>query len=209
MRSILGVLVLAVMATSVSAYDTIEITLSGKAFHPNAATVKDGDLIRICNADTVFHKPFSYSKHNKFGPGGRVLKREECMELTARNPTRQNIPFHIFDEFHSHEKLLLAVLPGEGGSLGGSWRITQSGGHAGMLNFNHSGDRLSGSALWDSHASGTINGSITGNAVRFTIDYGNGLVGTYEGVLGEGRIYNGTARSNKGGGSVTWEATRQ
>ena len=131
MRSIFGVLILAVMATSVSAFDTLEITLSGKTFRPSQGIVKDGDTIRICNADIVFHKPFSYSKHNKFGPGGKVLKREECMELAARNPTRQNIPFHIFDELHAHEKLLLTVLPGgETETAGG---IDLSGNWAGNL----------------------------------------------------------------------------
>lgn len=209
MRSLLFCIVfVAAMAASVSA-DTLDVVLRGKTFSPAAAAVKDGDTIRICNADTVYHQPFSYSKHNKFGPGGRVLQREECMTVIARNPTGQSIPFHIFDEIHANEKLLLTVQPGEGGRAGGAWRITQSGGYLGTLNIHQSGEQLSGTADWDNHSRGSISGRVQGTAVWFTIDYGNGLIGTYEALLGDGRMYNGTARSNKGGGSVSWSASRQ
>lgn len=208
---IICLIFLAGMTTTALA-DTLNVSLRNKTFNPVEATVKDGDTITICNNDTVFHQLFSYSKHNRFE--ARVLRRGDCTTLVARNPTSQRIKFDIFDDIHANEKLWLTVLPNGSGEsdnlVGTKWRIAQSGGHTGTLEFQHqSGNKVVGAAYWDSHSRGYVSGTVDGNAIQFTIKYNDGLIGTYEATIGNGRMYNGTARSNKGGGVVSWSASRQ
>ncbi|HEX6188075.1 MAG TPA: hypothetical protein VFZ40_08335 [Pyrinomonadaceae bacterium] len=90
----------------------ISIELRNKSFVPAEARVKAGDSITICNRDSIFHSPFSYSRYNKFGfPKGIRLAPGACTTRVARNPTKQEIPFKIFDEIHAQEQLALTVLP--------------------------------------------------------------------------------------------------
>jgi len=58
---------------------------------------------------------------------------------------------------------------------------------------------------------GTISGTASGVKLRFSIDYGDGLVGTYMGTLGDklNQLVAGTASSNKGGPGVSWTAARK
>src|SRR5437867_5232960 len=90
----------------------ISIELRDKNFVPAEATVKAGDTITICNRDPFFHRPFSYSRYNKFGsPKGISLAPGACTTRVARNPTKQEILFKIFDDIHAREKLTLTVSP--------------------------------------------------------------------------------------------------
>jgi hypothetical protein len=206
-----------ISSAAVTPGETIEITLEGKRFHPDNATVKDGDVIRICNKDTFYHSPFSYSKYNQFGKTkGERIASGECMTRVARNPTSENIPFAIFDELHSYEKLSLTVLPAtNAGGLSGAWRIVQTADngakYTGTLRLHQEGDRLTGRAEWDNHTQGNLSGSVQEGRIRFSIEYGEGLVGTYQADLNsEGnQMVNGQARSNKSEAVVRWQASRQ
>jgi hypothetical protein len=106
---------------------------------------------------------------------------------------------------------------GAGGSVGdlsGSWTIVQTdsagGQHTGILKFNMTGDVLAGRAEWQNHPGGNINGRVVGGAIHFDVQYGGGLVGSYDArVTGDGnQMINGKGRSNRSPGLVTWVATR-
>lgn len=196
--------------------DTINISLVEKTFVPGEATVKHGDAIRICNNDKFFHQPFSYSKHNQFGsPKGVRIKPGECMTHIAQNPTKQDLDVKIFDELHSNEKLTLTVLPADdAGGLTGSWSVVQTAGngakYTGTLSITQNGYVISGRANWSNHSQGSISGTVEGRTIKFTIQYEGGLVGSYQAVLADdgNQMINGSASSNKGGGSVSWYAGR-
>jgi hypothetical protein len=103
---------------------------------------------------------------------------------------------------------------GGGSSLSGSWRIIQTGANGarntGVLKIRLSGNTLSGRAEWDNHAPGNISGEVEGRTIKFTIQYGGGLIGSYEAELSSqgNQMQNGEARSNKGGAVVSWQANR-
>ena len=102
----------ALRVSSMPQGDTISIQLRDKNFVPAEATVKAGDSITICNRDSIFHSPFSYSRYNKFGfSKGIRLAPGACTTRVARNPTKQEILVKIFDEIHAREQLTLTVLP--------------------------------------------------------------------------------------------------
>jgi len=95
-------------------------------------------------------------------------------------------------------------------SITGQWLINQHNGFKGTLNLHQDqSGRLTGTATWDRHQSGTINGKIIGNAIEFTISYPSGIKGFYKGTLTQNgtKIVNGTVIGNNGA-SATWDATR-
>jgi hypothetical protein len=100
------------------------------------------------------------------------------------------------------------------GGLTGAFKIVQTAAngakYTGQLEIKQVGSRLSGRAVWDNHKSGTIDGTVQDETVRFTITYSGGLVGTYNSALNVYRdsMEGGTASSNKGGDTVKWYATR-
>ncbi len=97
----------------------------------------------------------------------------------------------------------------------GSWRITQTAAngakYTGVLKITQKGSLLTGRAEWDNHTNGDINGSVQNGTVYIAIAYSEGLTGSYNADLANGgtRMVNGKARSNKGGGTVDWNATKQ
>ena len=107
---------------------TIEIKIIDKRYVPPARTpkipqefkdkgarfvVRAGDVIKICNADKFFAKPFSLSKENKFqgieGPGG--LRPGNCITVTAKNSSDKCIQFGLADDIHANMRLFMVVLP--------------------------------------------------------------------------------------------------
>ena len=96
-------------------------------------------------------------------------------------------------------------------SIAGQWLVNQHNGFKGKLNFqqNQSG-QLTGDASWDRHASGTINGQITGNSVEFRISYPNGIQGIYKGTVTQNgfKINNGSVSASDGRTNSTWDATK-
>jgi hypothetical protein len=97
------------------------------------------------------------------------------------------------------------------GGLTGAFKIVQTADdgakYTGQLEIKQAGSQLSGRAVWDNHMSGTIDGTVQGKTVRFTITYSGGLVGTYNAELFDNAM-EGSASSNKGGGTVKWYAKR-
>lgn len=111
MRSFFIWLLISGMST-VAAADTIDISLANREFSPLVTTAGAGDALRICNHDTVFHRLFSKSQHNKFGePAGVQLKLGECTTVAVQNPTDDELRFVIMDEIHAYEKLVVWVRP--------------------------------------------------------------------------------------------------
>lgn len=221
MRTILicCITVLAGMSASVMAGDVHEISLTGKRYVPYSLVVKDGDSIRICNNDTFFHSPFSMSRGNAFGNEPQIqLKPGECTVQQVRNDTQGCLPFHLFDNIHSMEKMVMMVPPrgrGEATCFAGSWNVVQTAGNGaqyiGTVTLSASGSNtVTGRAVWSNHSGGTVTGTVTGFKIQFAIDYGNGLVGTYNGTMTDkmDTIADGTAFSNKGGPGVSWTATK-
>jgi hypothetical protein len=216
MRSII-ISTMFIAATAATAAG-LDVTLKDKRFAPHQAFVQDGETLNICNNDTLFHKVFSMSKHNVFGgKDGVQIRPGECTSHVVQNPTNGCIPLAVFDTMHSFERLALTVLRKGGGAaecLKGSWEIVQTGGqtrYVGTLTIDGSGNTISGGALWANHSQGTIRGTLTGFSVRFSIDYGDGLVGTYSASLSDkvDQMINGSASSNKGGPAVAWQASRK
>lgn len=98
--------------------------------------------------------------------------------------------------------------------ISGSWRVTQNGAngarYTGTFTITQSSNTLSGRANWDNHTNGTITGTSFGGRVKIVVTYPDGLVGTYVADLAAGgtRMTNGSATSNRGGGSVSWSASK-
>jgi hypothetical protein len=78
----------------------------------------------------------------------------------------------------------------------GTWQLTQSA------------NRLSGTAEWENHARGEIQGTLQGNGLDLTISYPDGMKGTYQGSLAPGcsQVVSGTTTANRGSDSGTWRA---
>jgi len=107
---------------------TIEIDIADRLYVPPAKTpkippglkekgvrfaVRAGDTIKICNRDTVFAKPFSFSKGNRFegleGSGG--LPPGRCTSYVVQNEGKDAIRFDLFNAIHPDTRLFLVVLP--------------------------------------------------------------------------------------------------
>lgn len=93
-------------------------------YRPSQATVTNGAIITICNAQDYNAIPFSLngygnafnvraagSYHNGVPKGVRVLRAGQCMKVTAKNPTTSPILFKIYDGIHSQARLMLTVMP--------------------------------------------------------------------------------------------------
>jgi len=101
-------------------------------------------------------------------------------------------------------------------NISGSWEIVQGTGpsqYRGMLHIRQSGNAISGRAIWANHEEGVISGSVAisanGLTITFTIRYSGDLVGTYMARIWHGyEMIDGSARSNKGGPSVFWYASK-
>jgi len=95
-------------------------------------------------------------------------------------------------------------------SITGNWNITQSNGYKGKLNLKQGlAGRLTGTATWGGHLSGTVEGIINGNTVEFTVSYSNGISGLYKGTLSQDgtKIVNGTSISSTNE-SAGWDASK-
>jgi hypothetical protein len=98
----------------------------------------------------------------------------------------------------------------------GNWKIVQVGAngakHTGILRvqLQQNGSSLLGLAEWDHHNRGSLTGEVKGNKIKFSIEYGGGLIGSYHGKLSSdgNQMLNGEARSNKASGVVKWRADK-
>ncbi len=99
-------------------------------------------------------------------------------------------------------------------AITGAWRVTQTAAngarYTGTFRITQNGTKLSGRAEWDNHTNGEISGTVWDSGVQIIITYAEGLVGTYHADLTNGgnTMANGRATSNRGGGSVSWSATK-
>lgn len=118
------------LPTGWTAADIIEVRISNVVFVPDKLTVRDGDTIRICNADGIWHKLFSYSEYNRFESSieskGLKLLSGDCVNRIIHNPTAQPIRVLINNLIHSRGRLVLTVLPANNDSsdypnLSGNW----------------------------------------------------------------------------------------
>src|SRR2546430_1018786 len=81
---------------------TIDIKIINKQYIPPAKTpkipkefkdhgarfvVRDGDVIRICNEDKFFAKPFSLSQENRFSAISGPLRPGKCITVNVKNST--------------------------------------------------------------------------------------------------------------------------
>ena len=86
------------------------VILKGKQFRPSEVTLVDGDILKICNRDPFYHRPFSLDPHgNTFT---QSLRPKKCLTRYVYNATAQVIAVGIFDDFHRAEKLIVLVQPG-------------------------------------------------------------------------------------------------
>lgn len=115
-------------------------------------------------------------------------------------------------QFSVGESTFVAYRSVEG--ISGSWRIEQNGGgktYIGTLILNQEGIKITGTAEWDNHQKGRVSGQLyENNTVTFTIYYSEGLEGYYKATLGKNGVdmVGGTAKSNKGGATVSWSAKK-
>jgi hypothetical protein len=84
-----------------------EVDFRNHQYAPQALTLRNGDTIRICNRDSIYHSPFSLSAYNKFN--GAQLPREQCESVTVHNPTNRTISAQLFCDIHPNEKLVLTI----------------------------------------------------------------------------------------------------
>ncbi len=112
------------------------------------------------------------------------------------------------------------IHPRAGGVVEGTWHIEQRGGgrnYEGKLNLKvevGGSNSFTGTAVWDNHQQGRVEGKYEiaseEDYVTFTIYYSEGLEGYYKAKLSKNGTFmlDGTARANKGGPQVSWEAKR-
>jgi len=96
-------------------------------------------------------------------------------------------------------------------SMEGEWAGSYSTGVNFTLNLTQEGDALGGTYLTESGISGTVAGSISGNAVDMTITAGPGpTVAEFDGSVNDARTSMGGGFTiiAGGGGSGTWSATK-
>jgi len=95
-------------------------------------------------------------------------------------------------------------------SVGGLWNINQNNGFYGtfLLKQDQSGV-ITGTANWDKHTSGEINGQLLGDKIEFSITYPDGIKGIYKGTLSSNgdKIINGSSNANNGTSAI-WSASR-
>ena len=99
-------------------------------------------------------------------------------------------------------------------SLTGKWTIQQKNSsgntYRGTWVITQSGADISGTAEWENHTQGRIQGTLAGNNLNLTISYPNDLKGFYKGSVTPdcARISRGTTTANKGNDPGTWVADR-
>ena len=204
-------------ATFTPPRDVVEISLRGKTYLPHEVSAKAGDTIRICNNDTIFHRPFSMSKFNQFGnPKGIQLKPGECTTQVVQNPTKIDLCVTLSDDIHAQERGMVRVSPTGGAmSLSGSWKMVQEtpegAKYAGNMLLVQDGPTLSGTVEWELKARARFSGHIDKcNQINFSLEYSGGMVAAYQGKLGENglEMSDGSARSNTGSPILIWFASR-
>ena len=112
--------------------------------------------------------------------------------------------------------ILLSVCKAAGDSpnLQGKWLIQQKNASGatfkGTWILEQNGSVIKGSALWENHMQGIIQGSLQGSTVELTIAYSDGLKGTYTALLASdcSRLRNGTSQANRGSDFATWQGER-
>ncbi|MEE4271444.1 MAG: hypothetical protein V2I67_07220 [Thermoanaerobaculales bacterium] len=94
--------------------------------------------------------------------------------------------------------------------VSGSWKIFQSNGYKGTLNFTQDPNgQITGSASFNKGLSGTLTGTVTGQQITFEISYPSGIKGAYNGVIASnGRTIRSANTRSSTGESATWEASR-
>jgi hypothetical protein len=92
----------------------------------------------------------------------------------------------------------------------GRWSISQSNGYRGTLDLNQdSVGRLNGSASFNGGLNGSIAGTVSGDAVTFTVTYSGGLQGNYRGTLsGSGTTMTSGSSQSASGEAASWQANR-
>jgi hypothetical protein len=95
-------------------------------------------------------------------------------------------------------------------SLSGTWKLNQDNGYTGIMQIQQStGNHFFGHVTWNGNMKGNVDGKMVGNVINFTIDYHNGDIGSYKGILSQDKIHisNGTAKGNNGV-SAHWNASK-
>ena len=64
-----------------------DINIIGKIFVPKLMRIRAGTVVRFCNQQPFYEKPFSYSKYNKFGndPNRISMPPGGCTTFTVQN----------------------------------------------------------------------------------------------------------------------------
>lgn len=160
---------------------TVLVNLENKHYAAAITAVDDGDIIKICNLDRIFHKPFSLSSHNRFN---MTLKPQECGTIVARNPTKAPLRLALFDDLHAMEKLDLVVAPAR--TFTGNWKTEW-----GTLTMSQTDDVVSGHYDFQG---GSVAGKVKDGVLAFTWSQsGNGHKGTGTFILAkDGKSFSGT-----------------
>lgn len=184
--------------------DNVDVTLvveKGRIPHPvSGSYVLNGKICKILG---------SYFP-NTGRVKGRCQNDEGYLDVTGLKQTGQN-GFQLTIGEYTY-----VVWPY---SVEGTWQIEQRGGgrsYEGKLYLkeDNSSGSITGAAVWNNHQEGKVDGNVvysgTRGNVTFTIYYSDNLEGYYEARLGDkfNDMFDGTARSNKGGPEVLWTAKR-
>jgi len=98
--------------------------------------------------------------------------------------------------------------------LNGKWTIQQKNSsgvtYRGAWVITQRGSEISGTAEWENHLQGRIQGTLKGNGLDLTIFYPNDLKGFYKGSVTQdcARIIRGTTTANQGNDPGTWVGDR-
>ncbi len=104
--------------------------------------------------------------------------------------------------------------PDSGFRLIGKWTIQQKNAsgntYRGAWVITQRGSEIAGTAEWENHTQGRIEGTLKGNALDLTIFYPNDLKGFYKGSVTQNcaQIVRGTTTANQGNDPGTWTADR-
>lgn len=115
-------------------------------------------------------------------------------------------------QFSVGESTYIAYRSVEG--ISGTWSIEQNGdgrSYRGTLILKQEGIKITGTAEWNNHQKGRVSGQLyENNGVTLTIYYSEGLEGYYRATLSNNGnlMFDGTAKANKGGTTVSWSAKR-
>lgn len=161
--------------------------------------------MRFCASETCSYRACIAAQQLGLTNGDIVIPGGRLTQVPAECSPYIDVMQRCIVEYLNH-----AIPTRRATDVSGVWTITQSNGYRGTLNLTQDATgHITGSASFNGGLTGSIQGTASGNVVKFTITYSPSLQGKYEGTISaDGRTMSSGGTHSTTGESASWQATR-